>query len=151
MAVITPTAIVIISTLMLMVLKRIRLWISAIIFTLWAVMRIRQIKDCDEFLLFLRERVNSIHPFLSKNQWGQWVSRNTSQDVSDEKWRTNLDPLSSKLKNTGSVKPGTTKSSSDSSQRPMVWNQSSVEFDQLSWWGVSSIKSRLSLLHSWQD
>ena len=66
MAVITPTAIVIISTLMLMVLKRIRLWISAIIFTLCSAMRIRQIKDWDEFLLFLRERVNSMHSFLSK-------------------------------------------------------------------------------------
>ena len=55
-AVITPTAIVIISTLMLMVLKRMRLWISAIIFILGAIKTIRQIKDRDEFLLFLRER-----------------------------------------------------------------------------------------------
>ncbi len=39
-----------------MVLKRIRLWISAITFILRAAMTIRQIKDRDEFLLFLRER-----------------------------------------------------------------------------------------------
>lgn len=39
-----------------MVLKRIRLWISAITFILRGVMTIRQIKDRDEFLLFLRER-----------------------------------------------------------------------------------------------
>ena len=39
-----------------MVLKRIRLWISAITFILRGAMTIRQIKDRDEFLLFLRER-----------------------------------------------------------------------------------------------
>ena len=146
MAVITPTAIVIISTLMLMVLKRIRLWISAIIFTLCAAKRIRQIKDCDEFLLFLRERVNSMHRFLSKSQWGQGISRFTSQAISDDNLKNHLDPSSSKLKNKRLREGGLLKcacihsstetldsstncqTSSDSSQKPMIWNQSSVEF-----------------------
>ena len=146
MAVITPTAIVIISTLMLMVLKRIRLWISAIIFTLCADKRIRQIKDYDEFLLFLRERVNSTHRFPSKNQWGQGISRITSQAIADSNLRTHLDPSSSKLKNKRLCEGGLLKcacihsstetlnsstnfqTSSDSSQKPMVCNQSSVEF-----------------------
>ncbi len=67
-AVITPTAIVIISTLMVMVLKRIRLWISAITFTLRAHMTIRRIKVCDEFLLFLRERDISIEHVVHESQ-----------------------------------------------------------------------------------
>ena len=98
-AVITPTAIVIISTLMLMVLKRIRLWISAINFTLWSDMRIRQIKVYDEFLLFLRERVNSIDPIRTKSQWGQRVSWIEHQAVADKKSNPGLDPWSNELKN----------------------------------------------------
>lgn len=86
MAVITPTAIVIISTLMLMVLKRIRLWISAIIFMPRASMTIRRKKDCDEFLLFLRERVNSMDHLRAKNQWGQRFSAITSQAGWEETW-----------------------------------------------------------------
>ena len=99
MAVITPTAIVISSTLMLMVWKRIRLWISAIIFMPRASMTIRRKKDCDEFLLFLRERVNSIDPIRTKSQWGQRVSWIEHQAVADKKSNPGLDPWSSELKN----------------------------------------------------
>ena len=87
-AVNTPTAIVIIRTLMLMVLKRIRLWISAIIFILRGAITIRQIKNPDAFLLFLRERDSSMQPIRSKSKWGQWISKTTYKAGQTKIWAT---------------------------------------------------------------
>jgi hypothetical protein len=91
-----------------MVLKRIRLWISAIIFMLRASMTIRQIRDCDEFLLFLRERVYSMDPIRTNIQWGYGISRIASKAVWDENLRPRLEIHGEvRSKTNGSVKTGT--------------------------------------------
>ncbi len=115
-AVITPTAIVIISTLMVMVLKRIRLWISAITFTLRADMTIRRIKVCDEFLLFLRERDISIEHVVHESQGGHRISRFTSKAVSHEQMRENVRALSSDQQKKRLLKGGGSINGSHSTQ-----------------------------------